>query len=123
MAVFDAHREKECRQMGNYYMWDYVGKECIKSVFSGTLAFVLLAAFVAFGSLSQLTAFLNSADLIQLGGSVLLLYVVFMAVYLLVTVLVYCVRYVYRRKELRGYVNHLRKVRKMYRQNEGKGKA
>jgi hypothetical protein len=97
-------------------MWDYVGKECLKSFFSGTIAFVLLAAFVAIGNLTQLTSFLNGADLIGLLIRILILYGAFMVVYLLVTVMVYCVRYVYRRKELRGYVSHLRTVRKMYRQ-------
>jgi uncharacterized integral membrane protein len=116
MAVYDTHREKECREAGEYYMWDYVGKECIKSFFSGTLAFVLLVAFVAIGNLSQLTSFLNGTDLVGLAIHILILYGAFMVVYLLVTVMVYCVRYVYRRKELRGYVNHLRTVRKMYRQ-------
>jgi hypothetical protein len=116
MAVYDTHREKECRQAGEYYMWDYVGKECLKSFFAGTLAFMLLAAFVALGNLTKLTSLLNSADLVSLLVHVLILYGAFMVVYLLMTVMVYCIRYVGRRKELRRYVNHLRKVRKMYRQ-------
>jgi len=33
MAVFDEYKEKKYRQMGEYYMWDYVGKELVKSFF------------------------------------------------------------------------------------------
>jgi hypothetical protein len=122
LAVFDEQKEKDCRQMGKYYMWDYVGKECIKSFFSGTLSFALIAAFVALGNLSQITSFLSGNDLVDLVVRVLILYAAFMVVYLLVTVMVYCVRYVGRRKSLRGYVNHLRRVRSMY-QDEEKRKA
>jgi hypothetical protein len=122
MAVYDTQRDKDCGPMGKYYMWDYVGKECIKSFFSGTLAFVLVAALVVLGNLSQLTTLLGENDLIDLAVRILLLYGAFLVVYLLVTAMVYCVRYVYGRKELRGYVNHLRKVRKLYSQ-EAKRKA
>jgi hypothetical protein len=119
LAVYDEHREKECRQSGQYYIWDYVGKECIKSFFSGTLAFILLAIFAALANLTQITTFLNNVDLVSLAFKILILYLIFMAIYILATILIYCIRYVYRRKELRGYVNHLRRVRKMYR-DEGK---
>jgi uncharacterized Tic20 family protein len=115
MAVYDANRDKECRQAGKYFMWDYIGKECIKSFFSGSLAFIMLVLFVALGNLTQLTTYLNNVNLIGLAVRVLVLYVVFMAVYLLATILIYCIRYVYRRKELRGYMNHLRKLRRIYR--------
>jgi uncharacterized Tic20 family protein len=118
MAAFDANREKVCRQTGKYYLWDYVGKECLKSVFTGTLAFIMLVIFVALGSLTQLTTLLNNVDLVSLAVRILLLYIAFMAVYLLVTVMIYAVRYVYRRKELRGYMEHLRTVRRMYRDEE-----
>jgi type III secretory pathway component EscU len=119
LAVYDKNREEECRPSGKYFIWDYVGKECIKSFFSGSLAFILLVIFAALASLSEITTFLNNVNLVALAVRVLILYVVFMAIYLMATILIYCIRYVYRRKELRGYMNHLRRVRKMYR-DEGK---
>ena len=57
---------------------------------------------------------LNGPDLKALVGWVLLLYVVFLVVYLVLTAIIYCVRYVYGRKKLRRYAEHLKKVRKMY---------
>jgi hypothetical protein len=113
MAVYDTRREKACKPAEKYYLWDYIGKECIKSVFSGTLAFFLLVLFVALGNLTQLTTFLNSVDLLQMAVRILCLYGVFMVLYLLATVLIYFLRYAHRRRELRGYMSHLRKVRRM----------
>ena len=68
--------------------------------------------------MSAAIAFVNSADLTNLAVRFILLYVGFMAIYLLVTVFVYAVRYAKGRKEIRKYVGHLKKVRKMYHREE-----
>ncbi|MGN0414611.1 MAG: hypothetical protein ACI4FX_03870 [Agathobacter sp.] len=118
MAVFDEHSAKECRQMGEYYMWDYVGKELVKSFFSGTIAYLLLLLLWGIRDMEMLTEMLNSPKLKELIGWVLLLYVVFMAVYMVLTAIIYCVRYVYGRKKLRRYAEHIKKVRRMYYREE-----
>lgn len=117
MAVYDEYEEKKYRQMGEYYMWDYVGKELVKSFFTGSIAFVLLAGFWALKDLTALVAYVNSADLMALAARIILLYIAFLAVYLLVTAIVYCIRYVRGRKNLRRYVEHLKNVRKHYSRN------
>ena len=58
--------------------------------------------------------FVNSADLMNLVIRFILVYVGFMAIYLLVTVFIYSIRYAEGRKQLRKYVGHLKKVRRMY---------
>ena len=82
MAVYDEYEDKECHQMGQYYIWDYVGKELVKSFFSGTIAFMLLVALWGIGDMSAAIAFVNSADLTNLAVRFILLYVGFMAIYL-----------------------------------------
>lgn len=119
MAVFDEHEDKKCHPMGEYYIWDYVGKELVKSFFSGTIAFALLVVLWVIGDMSAAITFVNSADLTNLVIRFILLYVGFMAIYLLATVFIYSVRYAQGRRELRKYVGHLKKVRKMY-HREGK---
>ncbi|MDD6481422.1 MAG: hypothetical protein PUF65_03950 [Lachnospiraceae bacterium] len=120
MAVYDAYQEKNCHQMGEYYLGDYIGKELIKSFFSGTIAYVLLVVLWGIGDMEALVSYLNNTELTDLIVHFAALYIAFMAVYLLVTVLVYGVRYVYGRKKMRVYVNHLIKVRKLYRREAGR---
>lgn len=122
MAVFDEYEEKKCRQMGEYYLSDYVGKELIKSFFSGTIAFALLVALWGISDVEGLVSYLNHSELTDLAVHFAVLYVAFLAVYLLITVGVYAVRYVYGRKKMRKYVNHLVNVRKLYR-HEARRKA
>lgn len=114
MAVYDEHEDKKCRPMGEYYMWDYVGKELIKSFFSGTIAFMLLVALWVIGDMSAAIAYVNSTELMDLAIRFILLYVGFLAIYILITVFVYSIRYAEGRKKLRKYIGHLKKVSKMY---------
>ena len=114
MAVFDQREEARYRQMGEYYKSDYVGKELVKRAFTGTFAFLLIAVFQVLGSMETFLDKLNDADwmgyLVRIG----LAYAGFMAVYLLITSLVYRVRYRYGRKQLRKYYGHLKNVNREY---------
>ena len=114
MAVYDENEDKKCHPMGEYYIWDYAGKEIVKSFFSVTIAFALLVALWVIGDMAAAIAFVNSADLMNLVIRLVLIYVGFMAIYLLVTVFIYSIRYAEGRKQLRKYAGHLKKVRRMY---------
>lgn len=114
MAVYDSHMDKADRQIGQYYMWDYIGKELVKSFFTGSIAFVLLVVLWGMNDLEGITARINHLDVADLAVQILVLYIGFLAVYLLATVLVYCLRYAYGRRKLRRYAARLKKVRKMY---------
>ena len=103
MAVYDAYEDEKCQQTGKYYISDYVGKEMIKSFFTGT---------------SALIAFINNADVTDLLIHVIMLYIGFMAAYLFVTAVVYRVRYDKRRRKLHRYARHAKKVQEMYRREE-----
>ena len=114
MAVYDENEDKKCHPMGEYYIWDYAGKEIVKSFFSGTIASGLLVALWVIGDMTAAIAFVNSADLMNLVIRLVLIYVGFMAIYLLVTVFIYSIRYAEGRKQLRKYAGHLKKVLRMY---------
>ena len=112
MAVYDAYEDEKCQQT------DYVGKEMIKSFFTGTIAFILLVILWGIGDVSALIAFINNADVTDLLIHVIMLYIGFMAAYLFVTAVVYRVRYDKRRRKLHRYARHAKKVQEMYRREE-----
>lgn len=118
MAVFDEHKEKECRQMGQYYKWDYVVKELLKSFFTGTIAYILLSVLWGISDIEGVTAYLNSPELIDIAVHFIILYIAFIAVYLIVTAIVYSVRYRNGHRQLRRYVNHLKRVHGMYKRED-----
>ena len=55
LAAFDEYENKKYYQAGEYTMWDYVGKEIVKSFFSGTIAFILLIVFWGLGDIDTIT--------------------------------------------------------------------
>ena len=118
MAVYDDHKSKADCQMGQYYMWDYVSKELVKSFFAGSIAFVLLVVLWGMSDVETITAVINSLEIVDLAIRIGVLYIGFLAIYLFITLLVYCFRYVYGRKKLRQYAGHLKKVQKMYQREE-----
>jgi uncharacterized membrane protein YesL len=114
MAVYDKHDEARYRQMGEYYKSDYIGKELVKSVFSGTLVFLLIGVLHLMGTLNKFLDSLNNVEWVQSLVDIGLLYICFMALYLLVTYLVYYVRYRTGRRKLKKYYGHLRHINRAY---------
>lgn len=118
MAVYDAHKDRTDRQVGQYYMWDYISKELIKSFFTGTIAYVLMVALWCMSDLEGITSIINRLDFVDLGVRLLLLYIAFMALYLFATVVIYCLRYRSGRRRLKGYEGHMTRARRMYRRED-----
>ncbi len=118
MAVYDSHMDKVDSQIGQYYIWDYIGKELVRSFFTGTAAYVLIAVLWGMNDLEAVTARINNLDVVDLGVRAGILYAGFLAVYLLATAAVYLIRYAYGRKKLRRYAVHLKRVRKMYQRED-----
>jgi hypothetical protein len=118
MAIYDLHEDKAAHQSGEYYSHDYVGKEVLKSVFSGTFAFVILFGLILFDHAEEFLNSLASANLVALGLEIAGLYVIFMAFYLLITVIVYRIRFKRGRDQLRIYYRRLKKINKLYTREE-----
>ena len=115
MAVYDENDDKKYHQMGEYYMWDYVGKELLKSFFSGTCAFVLLVVFVALGNLDGVVSLVNQMNLRNLAVIIIAGYVGFQVIYLMITGVLYAIRYREGHRSLHNYEVHLKRARRMLR--------
>ncbi len=114
VAAYDENDEEIIQKAGRYYSSDYVAKELVKSVFSGTLAFILVAAIVVLNVANSLLEQLNSMDYETVILFVGVSYIAFLALYLLVTYLVYQVRYSDYKKVQKDYISHLKKISKIY---------
>lgn len=114
MAVYEQHEDKPAHQSGEYYSRDYVGKEVLKSIFSGTLAFAVVLGLILLCGIDTFLNQLASDDIVTLAIEVGLIYVLFMALYLAVTAVIYFFRFKRGRNQLREYYKRLKKVNRMY---------
>ena len=118
MAVYDRDANRHTEQMRAYYGRDYVGKEVLKSIFSGTIAYGLLLVMAGMGMMQGMDSVFDSMDLVGTIVGLVLLYLAFEVLYVLITMAVYRKRFREGRAELKQYAKHLNRVNKMYKNEE-----
>lgn len=118
MQILLDEEGEEIRPMMEYYRVDYVAKQILLSILSGTAIFVIVC-FLIFTE--DIGAFLLTIDLENLAKSVsplLIRYAVFMAIYLAVTLVVYSLKYGRGRRKVKKYYNQLLALEKQYKEEE-----
>ena len=118
IAIYEQKEEKENREAGLYYRSDYIGKEVVKSFFTGSIAYVLIAALWVISNIDLVLHQINTLEIIDTVVNMIILYVVFLIMYLLVTALVYYFRYKYSKKKLDGYLDDLKVAHNMFEREE-----
>lgn len=118
IALYDKNEEKTYQQVSSYFMKDYLGKEILKSFFSGSFAFIGIFAMYVMYTMDTLIAGINSIDIMTTAIRIGTAYIAFMGCYLLLTVVIYALRYSKGRKMLRDNGEHLKKLKKMYEREE-----
>ena len=120
MASYEANEGKRNVEIGSYFRGDYIGFQVIKSIISATIAFFIVFGLFIFYDFEIFMADIYKMDLLQFGKTTLIAYVVFVAVYALVSYFVYTYRYAKARKSLKMYYNNLKKLAYFYDREERK---
>ncbi len=118
MQTFLDHNEEEMRPMIEYYRSDYVAKQLLLSVLSGTIVFALLCVLVFTDDVESFLLSIDFENLTATVTPVIMRYLVFMAVYLAITLVIYGIRYGRGRKKVKKYYAQLSALEKQYKQEE-----
>lgn len=118
MASFDTYEGKACRPMEQYARRDYVALKMLGSFVSGTLAFAIIFGTWALYSMERLMDEINTMDIPSFLTDVAVRYIVFLAVYLLITSVVYNTRYTAGRKKVKRYYQNVKKLNRIYGREE-----
>lgn len=118
LAVYEQTEEKKHREAGQFYRGDYIMKEVIKSFFTGTFAYAIMAMLWCISNWSLVMYQINTLEIIDTFISMLVIYVFFLAGYLFVTALIYYFRYKYSKKKVDGYVEDLKRTHRMFEREE-----
>jgi hypothetical protein len=114
MASYENTQGKENKKIGNYFRSDYLAAQSIKSFIYGTVAFLIGLAIYIVYDLEVFLSEIYDMDLLAFGKSVLTYYVIFIAVYVLLSLIYYIRRYSIARKSLRHFYNNLKKLSNYY---------
>lgn len=118
LAIYEQTEEKEHRDAGQFYKSDYIGKEVLKSFFSGTFAYLIMAVLWMFSNWSMVLHQINTLEIVDTIVIILVFYLVFMIVYLFATVMVYHYRYKHSKNKLDAYITELKKTYTMFEREE-----
>lgn len=114
MAVYEANEGKKNVAIGNYFRGDYIGLQVIKSIISATIAFLIVFGLFVFYDFEVFMSDIYKMDLLGFGKSVIIAYLIFVAVYALISYMIYTYRYTKARKSLKMYYNNLKKLAYLY---------
>ena len=114
MAAYEADEGKKNVAIGNYFRGDYIGLQVIKSIISATIAFVIVFGLFVFYDFEVFMSDIYKMDLLGFGRTVITAYLIFVAVYALISYMIYTYRYAKARKSLKMYYNNLKKLAYIY---------
>jgi len=109
LSEFENEESKACQKATQYF---------IKSFFAGTIAFGLLFVLWLFYDMENLVKKINDMNMIGFGIRIVMVYLVFLAAYLMITYIIYNRRYTKGRKQVKEYYNRLKRVSSLYREEE-----
>lgn len=114
MAAYEADEGKKNVAIGNYFRGDYIGLQVIKSIISATIAFVIVFGLFVFYDFEVFMSDIYKMDMLGFGRTVITAYLIFVAVYALISYMIYTYRYAKARKSLKMYYNNLKKLAYLY---------
>lgn len=114
LASYEEQEGKKNIVIGNYFRSDYISLQLIKSVVCATIAFGLMFGLYVLYDVENFMQEIYKMDLIQFARNVLILYVIFVAVYGIVSYLVSAYKYSKAKKSLKCYYNNLKKLSSKY---------
>lgn len=118
MASYEEGEGKEYMPIKQYYRKDYVTLGMLKSFITSSAAFgILLLCWILY-EMEDITEILASRDPAELGAFVLVLYIGFVAVYLVIALLVYNRRYTKAAVSMKEYHSLVKKVQRLQEREE-----
>ena len=114
MAAYEENEGKTYMSIGSYFRSDYMGMQVLRSIISATLAYIIVCGLYIYYHMETLLQDIYKIDLMVLGKQVLFYYVIFVAVYALLTYIIYSFRYSRAKRSLKRYYRHLKQLAAIY---------
>lgn len=118
IAVYEQNEEKDHRQAGQFYRSDYIGKEVVKSFFSGSIAYVFMSALWVIANWNLVMHQINTLEIVDTLVVMVVIYILFLAGYIFITALIYYYRYKHSKERLDAYIQDLKAVHVMFEREE-----
>ena len=122
LAAYEQKEGKKNEEIGSYFRGDYISLQILKSVVSATMAFALIVALFVLYDSELFLSDIYKIDILDYVKKLILYYFVFTGVYVLISYVVYSIRYRKAKRRLKVYFNNLKRLQILY-QRERKDKT
>ncbi len=116
LAAYEKGEGKQSMAVGKYFRGDYISLHLLKTVISGTFAYLLGFGVYLLYYYEDLMANLYNMDFALFARNIIYYYVIFIVVYGLLTYIVFTFRFIKAKKSIKRYYHNLKKLNAMYRQ-------
>ena len=110
LAVYEKGEGKRTMSVGKYFRGDYISLHLLRTVLSGTFAFLIGLGVYLLYFYEDILMNLYTIDFAALAKNVIAYYVGFLVIYGLLTYIVFTVRFIKAKKSIRGYYQNLKKL-------------
>lgn len=114
LAIYEKHNRTELEQAGSYYRSDFISSYLLKNGLRVTAAFLIGLLGWGCYQFNDIINNLNNIDFMAMGIKILIAYAVILAVYLLITYIVYTLRFYHAGKQQQEYRLMLDKLMREY---------
>ncbi|MDO4284666.1 MAG: hypothetical protein Q4C60_04945 [Eubacteriales bacterium] len=118
MAVFEKREGTKDERMDAFFKGDYISSQLLRSFLCATLSFAILLGVYCYYNFESLMLSVYSMDLLSFMGQIIVIYVIFTALVLAVTFIVYAKRYDRMRKGMQAYYRMLSGLSASYQRKE-----
>ena len=114
MAAYEQREGKENNAINSYFRSDYVGFQVMKSIISATVVYLILVAAYVMYHFSDVLQDVYNTDIAATARKYLVYYIALVAVYSVISYIIYSIRYRQMRKNMRAYYSCLKRLGRMY---------
>lgn len=118
MASYEGGEGRKNVKIGNYFRSDYIALQLLKSILSGTIAYVVLFALYIFYDFEVFMQELYEIDLFAFAQNVLRYYLISVGSYVVLIYVVCTYRYAKAKNSLKSYYHNLKKLNALYNEQQ-----
>lgn len=121
IAMYQESLGREDLEKGKYFQSDYVKLNCLKTIVSSTLLFVVVVVAYGYYNLADLMKMLTDIDYLELASTLVGAYALVCLAFVLLAWVLYTYRYVKAKPKLIKYNQNLKKLIEFYEKEERMG--
>lgn len=120
LAVYENNEGKKTLPLSTYHRWDYVSLQLVRTFVYSSIGYILVMGTYIVYSIEQGMDIIRIDQLKDLTMKVLIGYLLWEILFLVITFIVYNIRYTKSYRSLKGYYNNLKKLNELYKEEKDK---